>query len=116
MAEDREGMGEVGARGPIRHGAARDRANGRCAFQYVAYRRERAREKTQLREELKQLERPPLLRPLPEKTLWELWRVYGFEDRRFPEAVCVELASAWIDRLYGPETTRAVDLGNGWSG
>ena len=79
-------------------------------FEYVSYRRERAREKTQLREELRQLERRPLLRPLPEKTLWELWRVYGFEDRRFPESVCLELASAWIDRLYGPETTRAVDL------
>ena len=79
-------------------------------FQYVAHRRERAREKAQLREELKQLERRPLLRPIEEKTLWELWRVYGFEDRRFPEAVCVELAATWIDRLYGPETTRAVNL------
>jgi len=31
-------------------------------------------------------------------------------DRRFPQSVRVELASAWIDRLYGPETTRAVGL------
>ena len=51
-----------------------------------------------------------MLRPIDEKTLWALWRVYGFEDRRFPESVHVELASAWIDRLYGPETTRAVNL------
>jgi len=79
-------------------------------FEYVSYRRERARRKAQLSEELKQLERRPFLQPLPEKTLHELWSVYGFEDRRFPEAVCVELPLAWIDRLYGPETTRAVDL------
>ena len=79
-------------------------------FEYVSYRRERARRKAQLSEELKQLERRPLLQPLPEKTLHELWSMYGFEHRRFPEAVCVELPLAWIDRLYGPETTRAVDL------
>jgi hypothetical protein len=36
--------------------------------------------------------------------------VYGLERDRFSESVGVELASAWIDRLYGPETTRAVNL------
>jgi len=79
-------------------------------FQYVAHRRKRAREKAGLQEELAALERQALLRPIEDKTLWELWRVYGFEDRRFPESVHVELASAWIDGLYGPETTRVVNL------
>ena len=79
-------------------------------FQYVSHRRTIAPDKSVLREELAELERRPLLRPIDEKTLWDLWRVYGFEDHRFPESVHVELASAWIDRLYGPETTRAVNL------
>ena len=101
----------MGARGPIGRRAARDRADGRCAVSVrVAPARAIAREKAVFGRNSKQLERPPLLRPIDEKTLWALWRVYGFEDRRFPESVHVELASAWIDRLYGPETTRAVNL------
>lgn len=79
-------------------------------FQYVAHPREIPRRSARLREELAELGRRPFLQPLPEKTLRELWSVYGFEPDRFPEAVCVELASAWIGRLYGPETTRVVNL------
>ncbi len=63
-----------------------------------------------LRAELAALERPPALQPLPTKTLIGLYQAYGDEECRFPEAVEVERVSAWIDRLYGPEVTRAVDL------
>jgi hypothetical protein len=79
-------------------------------FQYVAHRREVARRKAQLRQELAELEWPPSLRPIEHKTLRDLWSVYGFERGRFPESVSVELASAWIDRLYRPEVTRAARL------
>jgi len=83
VAEECDGMGQVGALSPDRCGAARDSAGVAVPFQSVAHRRERAREKAQLREELKQLERRPLLRPIDEKTLWELWCVYGFEIAGF---------------------------------
>lgn len=79
-------------------------------FQYAAYRREMARRSARLRQELAALGRRPLLQPLPGRTLRDLWSVYGLERNRFPEAVCLELASAWIDRLYGPETARTVNL------
>jgi hypothetical protein len=79
-------------------------------FEYVSHLRRRSRERAALREELAALERRPVLRPIEDKTLWALWRIYGFEDRRFAETVCVELAATWIDRLYGPETTRAVNV------
>jgi hypothetical protein len=79
-------------------------------FEYVSHLRRRSREQAALSEELATLERRPVLRPIEDKTLWELWRIFGFEDRRFAETVCLELAATWIDRLYGPETTRAVNL------
>ena len=79
-------------------------------LEHLADRREVVRRKGLLREELAELERPPLLRPLPERTLHGMWSVYGFERDQFEESVGVELLAAWIDRLYGPETARAVKL------
>ena len=79
-------------------------------FDYVSHRRKVRHRRAELREELVALERQPLLRPIVQKTLARMWRIYGFERDRFPESVGVELVSAWIDRLYGVETTRAVRL------
>lgn len=79
-------------------------------YEYVSHRRRVRREKDALREELATLDRPPFLRPFEEKTLWRLWQVYGVEPERFEESVSVELASAWIARLYGAETLRALRL------
>lgn len=79
-------------------------------FQYVSHRRDVARKAARLGEELANLEGPPLLQPLAGKTLSDLWNVYGFERDRFVEAVGVELANAWLDRLYGEDARRALDL------
>ena len=68
------------------------------------------RYRAELREELAQLEGPPFLQPVPEKTLAGMWRRYGLETDRFDESTAVELLSAWIDHLYGPEVTRAVEI------
>lgn len=77
---------------------------------YPGHRRDVARHRARLREELREVAgRPFLTRPM-RKTLLQLWRIYGFDDRRFDEAVGVELASWWIDRLYGPGTTHALRL------
>ena len=52
-------------------------------FEYASHRREVAREKTLLRNELAELRRPVLLRPLPDKTLLGLWRLEFISRRNF---------------------------------
>jgi hypothetical protein len=79
-------------------------------FDRLAERRDRKRRKARLLEELVDLERRPFLQGLPQKTLQELWRAYGFESPRFGDADGEELVEAWIERLYGAETCRAADL------
>lgn len=79
-------------------------------LQYLGHRRDVARHRARLREELGKVAGRPFLTRLMRKSLFQLWRIYGFNDRRFDEAVGVELASWWIDRLYGPGTTRALRL------
>ena len=79
-------------------------------LEYSSDRRETARRQASLRQELSELERPPLLQSIGDKTLWALWQVYGFERDRFAESASVELANAWLDRLYGEDTRRALDL------
>ncbi len=79
-------------------------------LEYVTHRRDVARRKARLREELAGLDRPPFLQPVGGKTVRDLWRAYGLESERFNESVGVELVSWWLDRLYGPETTTAMKL------
>lgn len=79
-------------------------------LEYLSDRREAARRQASLRQELSELERPPLLQSIPAKSLWALWQAYGFERDRFAESASVELANAWLDRLYGEDTRRALDL------
>ena len=79
-------------------------------LEYWSDRREKARRQASLRQELSELERPPLLQSIGDKSLWALWQVYGFERDRFAESASVELANAWLDRLYGAGTRKALDL------
>lgn len=77
---------------------------------YLTHRREVARHRARLRDELRDIAGRPSLTRLTRKTLFHLWRIYGFNNMRFDEAVGVELASLWIDRLYGPGASRALRL------
>ncbi len=79
-------------------------------FQYLGHRREVACHRARLREEMEKVTGRPFLTRPTRKTLFDLWQIYGFDDNRFDEAVGFELASWWIDRLYGPGTTHALRL------
>ena len=79
-------------------------------LQYLSHMRSVTHRRQCLRQELTQLERPPCLQALPGKTLLDLWGSYGFEEGEFQECASIELVSAWLDILYGPDTTKAMDI------